>query len=65
MTGTFRVRHRAAETLHHALEVADGIEVNLGRGEKNNRVVLKRDYFWMVYEIEEKWEQRKKKREAA
>ena len=65
MTGTFRVRHMAAETLHHAREVADGIEVNLGRGCKNNRVVLERDYFFMVYEVEEAWEKRKKQKRAA
>ena len=65
MNRTFRVRHKASESLHHACEVPGGIEVNLGRGEKNNRVVLERDYFFMVYEVEEAWEKRKKQKRAA
>ncbi len=67
MIETFRVRHKASESLHYAREVSNGIEVNLGRGEKNNRVTLSKSYFWMVYEVEEQWEERKrkKKREAA
>ncbi len=63
MEGTFRVCHRANESLHHAREVQGGIEVNLNRG-KDSVVVLDKDYFWMVYEVEEAWELRKKRKVA-
>ena len=61
---TFRVRHKANESLHHAREVDGGIEVSIGR-KKDERVVLSKDYFWMVYEEEEKFEMRKKKKKQA
>ena len=60
----FRVRHKANESLHHAREVEGGIEVSIGR-KKDEKVVLSKDYFWMVYEEEEKWEMRTKKKKAA
>lgn len=60
----FRVRHKANESLHHAREVDGGIEVSIGR-KKGERVVLSKDYFWMVYEEEEKFEMRRKKKKQA
>ncbi len=61
MIGTFRVRHKVSESLHHAREVQGGIEVNLNR-RKDSRVVLDKDYFFMVFEVEEQFEQRKRDR---
>jgi hypothetical protein len=61
MNGMFRVRHRANESLHHAREVQGGIEVNLNRG-KDSHVVLDKDYFFMVLEVEEQLEQRERDR---